>query len=61
MASSRLYNLLLAAVKEEVSKYSESICSGQAEDYPTYREVVGYIRGLNNAVRLLEDIEKELH
>ncbi len=61
MANSRLYQLLLNRVKEEVFKYSESICGGEAEDYTRYKEACGYIRGLNDAVKILEEIEKELH
>lgn len=45
---------------ETISTHSEAICSGQPQDYPSYRDNVGYIRGLNDALRACEDIERDL-
>lgn len=60
MAVSRFHRLLEDRVREVVERESASLSSGQAPDYPSYKEMVGYIRGLSDALRLCEDIEKDL-
>lgn len=60
MAVSRFHNLLRAKVEEKLVDIADSVCSGQLPDYPAYRDMVGYIRGLNDALRLCEDIERDL-
>ena len=60
MAYSRFHNLLKERIQEVIADLSHSIISGQAVDYPSYRENVGYIRGLNDALRLCDDIEGDL-
>ena len=47
-------------MQKVIEEYKESIIGGQAADYSSYRECVGYIRGLNDALRLCDDIEGDL-
>lgn len=60
MASSRLYRLLKERVEETIAQYSQSIIGGQAKDYADYRDACGYMRGLNDALNLCDDIERDL-
>lgn len=59
MPKTRLYLLLEEKVKAVVDANTDSLISGQARDFPTYRETVGYIRGLNDALTLCEQIEED--
>jgi hypothetical protein len=61
MAKSRLYSLLEAAVKETVAVESDYVCSGQPPDYASYKHTTGYIRGLNDALKLCEQIEEDMN
>lgn len=56
---SRLGSLLEQRIAEHKVKLSESICAGACADYPTYRQAVGSIAGLEMALNILEDLEKE--
>ncbi len=60
MAVSRFHRLLEAKVKEVIEGESIRISNGQPPDWASYRESVGYIRGLTDALRLCEDVEKDL-
>ena len=59
MAETRFHALLKARVLEQISQSSESLCSGAAKDYAIYRDMVGYIRGLNDALKFCDEIEGE--
>jgi len=59
MAHSRFHSLLRERIKEEVDSRSLSLASGGAPDYSQYKDSVGYIRGLLDALKLCEEIEKE--
>ena len=59
MARSRLFSVLRERIQEEVDSRSLSLASGGAPDYSQYKDSVGYIRGLQDALKLCEDIEKE--
>jgi hypothetical protein len=61
MAFSRFHNLLRERVQKAIIEYSDSIIGGQAKDFADYRDACGYIRGLNDALRLCEDIEGDLN
>lgn len=60
MAFSNFRNLLRERVQKEVSDFGESVLGGEAPDYASYREYVGYIRGLNNSLKLVDEIERDL-
>lgn len=59
MIKTRFHTLLEVRVQEQINQRSIQIMTGGASDYPAYREAVGYILGLNDALRLCEEIEKE--
>lgn len=60
MAKTRFHSLLEHKINERVESRIESTISGAAEDYARYREQVGYISGLKDALRLAEDVEREM-
>lgn len=60
MAFTRFHNLLRARLNEVIAEAGAAITCGQPTDWATYKECVGYIRGLNDALRVCEDIEKDL-
>lgn len=60
MAFSRFHRLLAEKIKAAAEAHGDSILCGQAKDYAEYRDGCGYIRGLNDALRLCEDIEGDL-
>lgn len=60
MAKTRFHDLLERKIKEAVQTRSDSIARGQAADYPAYRENVGWLQGMRDALALADDLEKEL-
>lgn len=48
-----------ARVSEVLEARSEEITAGLCKDYPAYREEVGYIRGLTDALTFSEEVERE--
>lgn len=61
MPKTRFHTLLEERVKEAIEANISSIIGGQPKDFPTYREAVGYIRGLNDALTLCDQIEEDLN
>lgn len=59
MAESRFHTLLKQKVTEHMKSRIESLIAGSPGDYPAYREHVGYLRGLNDALELADEINKE--
>lgn len=59
MAETRFHSLLRVKIDEAVNVRSGSMASGACPDYPSYRENVGYIKGLIDALNLADEIEKE--
>lgn len=59
MPNTRFHNLLEARVKEVIEAETAQIIGGLPSDFPAYREAVGYIRGLNAALLLCDQIEEE--
>lgn len=59
MSKTRFQSELEARVKEAVENRSISIANGDVTDYAHYREQVGYIRGLRDALKIGEDIEAD--
>lgn len=46
------------AIQKEILKYSEQLASGKVEDYMRYREVVGKISGLKEALAVYKQCIK---
>lgn len=45
---------------ERINAAKEVISSGGAKDYPEYRELCGLIRGLEHALREVNDLSRKL-
>jgi len=59
MAETRFHSLLKGKVQYAVEVRAGDIAAGQCTDYAAYRENVGYIKGLMDALALADEIEKE--
>lgn len=60
MAKTRFHSLLEAKIREEVAKYIEIISSGGCPSIESYRAEVGYVRGLQTALKLADETEGDL-
>lgn len=60
MARTRLFAKLQAKIEERINTVSNTLLEGVAQDYPSYKDWTGYVRGLRDAVRFLDEIEGEL-
>jgi len=59
MVQTRFHALLRAKVEETIEARAACIAAGQCADYAAYRENVGFIKGLMDALALADEIEKE--
>jgi hypothetical protein len=59
MAKTQFQRKLEARIKEAVDKRGNHLISGGASDFSQYKEDVGYILGLMDAIKLCEEIEAE--
>ena len=59
MAKTQFQRVLESRIHEAVESRRNSIASGVCSDYPHYREQVGYILGLTDALKICEEIEGE--
>ena len=56
--STAFSNLLAKKVDEHRREVLESIGAGACPDFPAYRDQCGYLRGLDAALAICQDIEK---
>lgn len=61
MPKTRFHLLLEERVKETLDANTMAIVGGQPKDYATYREAVGYLRGLVDALTLCDQLEEDLN
>lgn len=54
-----LKEYLLNEIEKIQEALKESLSFNPVEDYPTYRDRVGEIRGLQRVIRLIEDLPDE--
>lgn len=59
MAITHFQRILEIKLKEAVEKRRDFVAFGGAADYPTYRESVGFLLGLQEALKICQDIESE--
>ena len=59
MAKTQFQRVLESRLNEAVESRRNSIASGAAIDYAHYRENVGYILGLTDAIKICAEIEAE--
>ena len=60
MVKTRFHTRLEVRINEVLEGQIESLIGGEALDYASYKGMTGYIRGLNDALRICEDIERDL-
>lgn len=53
-----LEELFLEKAKEELERQAEDLIMGSADDYPSYREKVGYAKGMMFCVDIFQDLIK---
>ena len=59
MANTRLYSILEAKIGQQRRVVLDSMGDGACPDYPSYRDQCGYLRGLDAALALMEEIERD--
>lgn len=59
MASSIFHRMLRVKLAEVLEARASELTSGLCKDYAAYREEVGYIRGLKDALVYSEEVERE--
>ena len=58
MSDTGLTEEYLHRLLQEKNTRSEKLSNGHAKDYPSYREGVGYIRGIEESQRILHEVIK---
>ena len=58
--TTRFHSLLEKKIEEAVRIRSASLCSGAAKDYSHYMDNVGYLNGLQDALKLCDEVEQDL-
>lgn len=53
-------DVLAESYLERINATKDVIASGGAKDYPEYRELCGLIRGLEHALREVNDLSRKL-
>lgn len=56
----QILELLSKKIEEQVKSHSEALVSGRSEDFASYRELCGVIRGLQTAQREIGDLVRKL-
>lgn len=56
----RLSRTLKARLQEEIDRQAVLIISGNAPDYASYKERIGELRGLRQAIHICDELEKDL-
>jgi hypothetical protein len=54
-----LRDFLLNEINKDQQALKDALAFKPVEDYATYREMVGEIRGLQRVIRLIEDLPDE--
>jgi hypothetical protein len=59
VAVSFFHRTLRTKIGEVLDTSTKQLASGICKDYAAYREEAGYLRGLMDALKLADDIERE--
>ncbi len=46
-------------LKAQRDALADSLAHGTAKDFPHYREMVGEVKGINRAIRLIEELPRD--
>ncbi len=60
MPRTQLFRKLEARVRDKVKSVGDTILGGAPESYEDYKYWVGYLRGLEDALEIADEIEGEL-
>lgn len=58
--TTRFHSLLEKKIEETLQSRMASLASGAAADYPLYKENVGYMNGLRDALKLCDEVEQDM-
>ena len=58
MPVTRFHALLADKIAGAIEKANAELATGAAKDYPQYRDLVGYIRGMQDCLKLCDEIEQ---
>ncbi len=53
-----VFDVLVNKIDDQLSSAQTFVSGGSPKDYPSYREVVGLIRGLESAKLIIEDLSR---
>lgn len=56
--SETVFSVLKGKVDEDLSDIKATLCSGAAKSYDEYRDMTGYIRGLEVARQHIQNLER---
>lgn len=56
MPRSYFHEQLAKRLQEAINTQAEALGNGAAQDIQSYRETVGYIRGLGEAIKVADDV-----
>lgn len=59
MAETRFHSLLKAKIIERRIKMADNLISGACADFETYKYQVGILQGLDDALKLCDEVEQE--
>lgn len=55
-----VFTVLEKRLKEQMRLTSEQLISGGIKDYTQYKDAVGFIRGLETAIREIKDLARNM-
>ena len=59
MPRQRFHVLLQEKIEKQVQSLASSLVAGNITDWAHYKETVGYLRGLDDALKLCDEIERD--
>ena len=59
--SNRLSRMVKQTLEDRINDQSANLANVPSEDFPTYKQRVGNIRGLKEALEIVMEAEKELN
>ena len=59
MAKTRFHLLFENAIAHAIIDRSQSVVSGACMDYAAYKQQVGYLEGLNDALKIADSLEEK--
>jgi hypothetical protein len=60
MSETHFHRVLRARVAEVLEARARDVAAGVCKGYEHYKEEVGYMRGLHDALKIADDIEKDM-